>query len=205
MKRLMFIFALIFGCTKLAYESDSGMLNSAQANSYEYLARINGKVCKDIDNLVGLCAKRIKSDEKLIISYDSRPYDYRLQVTCSSSIGYSETFDVLKEKKFQVEIPHQGKARAFSCTSEVFPLDREISVSAKTNVTVRTVDANYQPRESIYLLGHNKRQHLIFGAHAKYVTMDGRHKSRKTTMRVKDDPSSAYSESEIMRFNYYGY
>ena len=208
MKVLILFPLLIYSCKGLKYQADLGMLPSSSANSYEYLMRVNRSVCKDMDGLVGLCAKRIKSDEKLILSFEARPYAYRLQITCSQRVGFEQSYDVLEDLPMEVEVPHEGRVRSFSCSAEVFPKDRSESVSAKANVTVRVYDKDYQPRVNVLKVEHDDKGYLVFGEAARTVTMQGRHYKRKPVVRVKDDDLSktkAFSESHLMRFNYANY
>lgn len=203
----LFIFSLLISfmiasCKQLPYEADLGFLNSAQANSMEYLAKINGKHCKDLDGLIGLCAKRINSDEDLVFEFDPRPYSYRLNVRCSQAIDVDFSVDVMKDKTYNFKIisSKYGQERSFTCIGEVFPDDRDQQVSATFQVRVIIRDAAYLPREEIYQEG----DYVILGKNAKYATVDKKQYEKSPTVKLKRF-AQAYSESERMRFNYAGY
>lgn len=192
----------VSSCKELEYEADSGFLNSAQANSMEYLAVINGKVCKDLDGLVGLCAKRIASNEDLNFSFDSRPYSYRLDIRCTSTINSDFAVDVLKDKPYSFKIPFSKFAteRSFTCIGEVFPQDRAQEVSATFSIRVIVKDAAYRAREEIY----QEQGYVVLGKNALYAKIDSRNYEKNTVVKMKKF-TKAYSESERMRFNYVGY
>jgi hypothetical protein len=193
----------LFACQSLKYKSDIGFLNSAQANSPEYLVKINGKFCKDIDGMIGLCAKRIKSNEKITFVLDKRPYSYRVNVECSSLVDFSLSIDVLANSSFEFEITPDKfpEAKTFTCIGEVFPQDREEEVSAFWHTRFVVYDKSYQARESINVQGDQ----LVLGQHAKYTLLnEEKNISKKTSYNFKD-VKRAWSESEIMRMNFYGY
>lgn len=195
----------LFGasCQQLKYVSDSAFMNSAQANSAEYLARINDSVCKDVDGIIGLCAKRIKSDSPVKFSLDKRPYNYRLNVTCSSDIGFNLSVDVLSEKEFSFLIPAENISRvlSFTCIGEVFPADRSQQASAFWHSRFLVIDKNYRPREQIY----TDERGANVGQHALHITLNDDKSYRKKTVIKSKRIKRIYSESQQMRFNYAGY
>lgn len=193
----------LVACSPLEYKDDIGFLNSAQANSMEYLAKINGKVCKDVDGQVGLCAKRISNAENAIFTFDARPYSYRLNVKCTKELNFELSVDVLENKAFTFTIPkgNYSELLSFTCIGEVFPEDRDGQVSASFQVRFIVYDSQYRMREQIYFEGSN----IVLGQHAKYALVDGKAHSKKTYLKLKKKPVMAYSESKMMRFNYYGY
>lgn len=199
---LYFIVFIASSCQQLKYEADLGFLNSAQANSMEYLAVINGKVCKDIDGMVGLCAKRISSNEDLNFSFEARPYAYRLDVRCSATIDFDFSVDVQKDKSysFKIQSSKYGNERSFTCIGEIFPEDRDQQVSATFSIRVVIKDALYRGREEIYQEGSV----VVLGKNAKYAKVDGKEFSKSPIVKLKKF-AQAYSESERMRFNYAGY
>lgn len=203
---LVFLFAILIAIScqhLLPYKPDTGFLNSAQANSPEYLVRINGVYCKDMDGSIGLCAKRVRSDEKISFHLDSRPYAYRLNVTCSSNVGFNLSIDILQNASFDFDID-AGKfsnSKSFTCVGEVFPQDREESVSAFWHARFVVYDKDYQAREAIYSDGKN----VILGQYAKYSVINDDIKLKNTSVYKFKDIKRAFSESEMMRFNYYGY
>lgn len=190
-------------CKDIKYKPDIGFIPSAQANSPEFLVKINGSVCKDMDNQVGLCSKRISSDKALSFKMDVRPYAYRLNVECSAVINFSLSRDIPsgQSAEFSIEPSQFSEAKSFTCIGEIFPQDREEEVSAFWHARFLVFDKNYQGREEIYPLGAD----LILGQNAKYTLLN---EQKFLTKKVKTDlkgVQKAYSESESMRFNYYGY
>lgn len=200
---LFFILLTACSCQPLKYKADLGFLNSAQANSPEYLVKINGKFCKDLDGEMGLCAKRIKSNEKISFILDKRAYSYRLNVSCSSLVNFKLSVDVLENANFEFSIEPEAfqEAKSFTCIGEVFPQDRSESVSAFWHSRFIVVDKLYQGREEIY----SQDGALILGSNAKYTLLNEDKIIKKKTAIKADGISKAYSESETMRFNYYGY
>lgn len=201
---IFFILILLAcACESLKYKSDLGFLNSAQANSPEYLVKINGSYCKDMDGHIGLCAKRIKSNEKIIFVLDKRPYSYRLNVNCSSLVDFKLSVDVLENSPFEFEISPDKfpEIKSFTCIGEVFPQDRKEEVSAFWHTRFIVYDKKYQARESIYV----QDDLVVLGQHAKHsVLNDDKFISKKATYNFKG-VKRAFSESELMRMNYYGY
>lgn len=200
----LLVLALFFiSCSCIKYAPDTEFKNSSQANSFEYLVRINGEVCKDITGKVGACAIGVKSEEKIDFSFDSRPYGYRLKVECSSAQGFEEIFDVAKDMPFSFNIVPSVKQ--FSCIGEIFPVDRKQSISAKWYARLLVQDSDYEKRETPYVYTDKKKKYLVMGSHSKYLNIDGKDLDEKTVTLLKNDNVKAYSESEMGRFNYYGY
>ncbi len=200
---LVFVAALA-SCSTLKYEADIGFLNSAQANSKEALVHINDALCKDMNGKPGLCATRIRSDLPLRFRQHAMPYGYKLVFTCSSAIGADDSWSVPAGQDFEFHIkPIQfSTVRLFTCIGEIFPQDRLNELSAAWSVRAEVVDAEYKPRESIYHTG----SHLVLGQHAKYaVVCDPKCKNYKKKTYVRASKNArAWSESEVMRFNFYG-
>lgn len=201
---LFFLLIIIASCQSvIKYKSDLGFMNSAQANSPEYLVKVDGSVCKDMDNQVGLCAKRVKSDHVISFKMDKRPYSYRLNVKCSSQVDFSLSKDIPEEENFEfsIEASQYSEVTSFTCFGEVFPQDRPQTISAFWHVRFVVFDKNYQAREQIYSMDDR----LILGQNAKYSLLNEtilvKHKTNTKLAPVK----RAYSESEVMRFNFYGY
>lgn len=206
MKNLAVLFTLVFSsCQSLKYQADNAFLNSAQANSMEYFVRVNRKPCRDIDDKYGLCAKRIASNETLTFSMDQRPYAYRFELKCSSSVDTDFAIDIEAYKPFSFKIePEQFEGvKSFTCIGEIFPHDRDQEVSATWSVRVVVYDHEYLEREIIYKKRERGRNFLVMGVHAKYVSINGKSYKRKPVVKVKSKRIFAYSESERMRFNYF--
>lgn len=204
--KLLLLPLLLLSCSPIKYESDIGFLNSAQANSMEYLVRVNGAACKDMDGGIGLCAKRVASDKPIAFKMDAREYAYRFNLQCTSTINSDFSIDIQKEKPLEFSITPEKFAavKSFTCIGEVFPQDRDQEVSANWSVRVVVVDSAYLPREIIYSETDGKKSYLVMGKHAKYVSVGGKIAKSSTRVKVEDINIEAYSESERMRFNYSG-
>lgn len=223
---LAFVLSLQSCQWNLKYAADLGFMNSAQAQSYEFLVYVNGKPCKDMNGKEGLCALNIENNRKIILRHDARPYDYRFTMQCSSQIqnvlvngelGVVPTsIDVVKagqplELTFLPE--HYNFYYDFTCKGNVNPLDRDNTISAKWVIKIFTIDSNYQKREQIYTEESGNETAFIFGQHAKYVNIciNDKCQTKKNkpvlvfkTKEIKNASIFTYSESELMRFNYYG-
>lgn len=192
--------------TSLKYQDDIGFLNSAQANSYEYPLKVGGSLCKDMDGRVGACVKQTASDNDLGFRIDSQPYSYRLVVNCSSSVDSDFSVDVEKGKSYSWKISPEKffDVRSFTCIGEIFPDDRVNSLSAKWHVRVLIFDGEYSARERIY----HREGHLVLGKFAKYSMVCTGSKCKryeKKTVVKAPNTAKAYSESEVLRMNYYGF
>jgi len=201
---LLGVLAIVLGqCSSLPYESDSGFLNSAQANSSEWMVRVDGLVCKDLDGLVGACSKRVKSKTDIKVHHDPRPYSYRVAMRCTEGTGIDFSIDVLENQPWGYTIRHDKFKgfRSFTCQGEVFPNDRDNAISALWQIRFLVVDQDYKKRESVYF----SNDQLVMGKHARYTTIcDPTCDDESEGTVVKTTPTaSAYSESEVMRFNYY--
>jgi hypothetical protein len=198
----MFLFLL--GCT-LDYAPDKGFFNSAQANSFEFPIRINGNICKDMDNHIGLCVKQVESNIPLKVELPARPYSYMLVIKCSAGLGFNKKFSVPKGEAFIYSIKDYKEEQYFQCIGEIFP-DNRLEVSAKYAYYIKVVDSNYVSREEIHKINKN----FIVGKHARYVTVCKRDKCKlrnKATLvkDLREKITSIFSESEQMRFNFWGY
>ena len=199
---LLFLIVMALGCNQLKYKADTKFLNSSNANAFEFPIYVNGKMCLDLDRNPGLCILHHNKGEILILSIDSRPYSYTLDLVCPN-LGYQERFQVPKRKKFTVKFDQGAilEARSMVCVGEIFPSDREL-ISAKFSVIVKLVDSAYIKRNKIFLYPNDSL--LIVGENALYTTIDGKTRRKKTIVKVKGD-QKVYSESYNMRFNAYGY
>lgn len=204
-----FIFTILLSlfacsCRSIKYKPDLGFMNSAQANSMEYYVRINDKICKDMDNKVGLCAKRIASNKKLTFSFDVRPYSYTLTLRCTGAIDSDFSIDIAKGSLYSFSIiPEKfSHVKTFTCIGEIFPHDRDQQISATFHVRVVVFDGKYVERELVYTKMKRKSKFIVFGSHAKYVTYNNKHYKNKPSIKTKSFKQFGYSESERMRFNY---
>lgn len=197
------LFILLSACQSIEYASDAMFFNSAQANSFEYLVRVNGKPCKDMDGRVGLCAKRLSTKENLVFTQDARPYSYQVFIQCSKGL-VDQTFSVGKNKPFSMTIyADQIKEKSFTCIGEVIPNDRA-EVSALWSVRVMVYDGDYIPRETIYIQAAKGKEALILGRYARFTNIGDQVADKKTAVKY-DKNKTYYSESEAMRFNYYNF
>lgn len=210
-KLLLLGFSLLFlmgasRCTSIKYEDDIDFLNSAQANAFEWMVTIDGKVCKDLDGEIGACTKRIKSDHSPVLKHDSRPYAYQVQLKCGAGSGVEDfSQDVEANKSWSYKIESQKiTATSFTCIGEVFPSDRDNKLSAKWQIRFLVYDVEYERRE---LLQSDQRGFLFgrFAKHSKACSKSGCKNFYKTTAVRFKNGIKAYSESEKLRFNYLGY
>lgn len=201
---LLILITITVSCTGMKYQNDIGFLNSAQANSMEYFVRINDKPCVDMDEKVGLCAKRVKTNENLVFKMMAREYGYRFNLKCSSDIDSNLSVDIKKETpySFQIDAEKFSHTRSFTCIGEVFPHDRKQEISASWHVRVLTVDKDYTEREKVQEIKSKGKTYLVMGKHARYVHHDGKIEKKKPV--IEKGSGFAFSESEMMRFNYYG-
>ena len=210
MDKIKFGFAsllfLIVSCTSLKYVDDKYFLVAAQANSPEFPVSINGKKCADVDGIPGLCTKRVKSNTSIFIRHDARPYAYRFDLRCTKELGESQTFNVLKDSKFEYEIKPEKflNLTSFICVGEIFPTDREEAVSASWKLFANVVDEKYVSREVLQFQESKGKLFLVFGQHSLYAMVDGKAYKEKTMIEVKSRNVKAYSESHNMRFNSVG-
>jgi hypothetical protein len=166
-----------------------------------------------MDGIVGMCSKRIKSNEILEFKIEPLEYAYRLSLTCSKELNANFTKDYLAntEIKFSLAPDNYQSVKTFVCIGELFPVDRDEEISFKWQIRVEIVDQNYLARENIYVQERDKSKYLVLGQNAKYskVYFDGKFKSYekravvKIPKEVKDIKAS--SESYMGRFNYYGF
>jgi hypothetical protein len=91
----------------------------------------------------------------------------------------------------------------------IYPADRPQPMAAKFRLQVNVYDAEYTPREEMYITKKQGKSVLVLGAHARTSFVndgDGwKRYSEKTYITVKNPATViARSESYNMRFNYYG-
>lgn len=205
MKPMLFLLIiLVCSCQSIKYEDDLGFLNSAQAGNPEFLVKVNRKPCIDMDKKVGLCAKRIRSNETIVLSHEARPYSYMFELTCTKSIDSNQTINVDVNEPLEITILPQAfnHKTQFTCVGEVFPDDRKL-VSSKWHIRFVLVDEKFREREAIYLKKKTGKEHVVFGKYALFSTMGGKTLKKKTAQKYTGGP--VYSESRLMRFNYYGF
>lgn len=201
------VLVLVMGCNSIPYKSDKDYLNSAQAGSREYPVFVQGKLCKCMDGIPGLCSKRIASDETVLITIPPQQYAYRLQLSCSMDLE-EENIDVPENTEKVIEIqPYQySPFLKWHCKAQVHPYDREQPMSASWRIDFSVHDAKYQAREKAYVFPENRRQYVVLGAHARYSHICYPNgcdlKEKKTSHQIAENFLFAWSESDVMRFNY---
>lgn len=211
---LLFIF-LNFACVKIPYQDDKGFINSAQANSFEFLVLVNGKVCKDMDGIVGMCSKRVKSTDSLEFKIEPLEYAYRLKVVCSKEIGVNFTRDYPANTPvtFTITPTDYQEVKTFVCIGELFPTDRPEEISFKWQIRVEVIDAKYLKREEIFVQETGGDRYLVLGQNARLskVYINGKlHEHRekaiiKLPRKAVVAEVKAMSESYMGRFNYFGF
>jgi hypothetical protein len=212
---LFFSISFLFfcSCVNIPYEDDKGFLNSAQANSFEFLVYANGKVCKDMDDQVGLCSKRIKNNDNLEFKIDPLEYAYRLNVTCTKELNANFTRDYPEKTtiKFSITPAQYQSVKTFVCIGEIFPTDRPDEISFKWQIRVEITDQKYLGREQIFIQKKGKQSYLVLGQNARLskVSYNGKIHSYKNDaiVHIPEDAKDlkASSESYMGRFNYFGY
>ncbi len=213
--KLSFLFCVVLfllqSCTGITYESDSAYQLPVLSGSLESLVYIDSSPCKDMDNTVGICSKRLVRDRDLVINIPPRNYAYNVNVTCSKSIGFSNNYDVPKKSEFNIKINAglYGDEKHFICIGAIAPMDRGV-VSHKFEIRVRLVDTDYIKRNAITIFRENNRTFLILGQYAKYVQVFKNDKwkfyKKKTVLKIKEEEVNTIkviSESESGRLNYY--
>lgn len=174
----------------------------------EFPVYISGKPCVDMDGVSGLCTKRLKSTDDLIIKIDPQQYDYTRTLACSKGIPVTPDVNVLKNAVHEIRIVAKDiTLSSFTCIGEIFPLDRTAPISAKFKITITVYDAQYTAREGIYLTKDKSKNILVLGQYARSAWVFDQDKwkryAQSTAIEVKGDLTKvrAYSESYAMRFN----
>jgi hypothetical protein len=208
----VFSFLLVLtACTGIKYEADTGYPLPTASGSLESIVYINGVVCKDMDNVVGICSKRLKNDTDLVLDIPPKDYGYNLNIVCSSNIAFEANYDVIKKQGFKVTVPSNNfyDERHFICIGEIRPNDRDF-VSHKFEVRVRVLDAEYVSRNEMMTFDKGRKTYLVCGKHARYVSVyqDGEWKfyNKKPVLKFKKGELAnvqVISESESGRLNYY--
>ncbi len=209
LKKIIFLTILLSACQTIQYKPDTQSRGSAQAGSNEFPTSIQGLVCKDVRGKVGKCIIDVKSTEDVEILHPARPYSYRLDVRCSMDLNNDYPVDVESGATYTIKIPSEKFEDFihFTCKGEVLPYDRDQKVSASWFIKIMVVDEKYRSREIIYKpIG--RKNYLVMGAHAKYSrvcdTGGCKDYEKKTIVKTKGEVK-AFSESEVMRFNFKGY
>jgi hypothetical protein len=205
--RFLVCLLLLLGCYDLKYQPDTYFMGSALANSPEFLVKVNGTVCKDADNQIGACYKRISSSQDLQLDILPLDYAYTFHLTCTDTISSDVKKDVLANQPLSITIPSSkyGTVKVFNCVGRVFPLNRREDISAFFEVRVRLVDSQYTKLEDIYKTKYKDKDVMIFGKYAyKTQTMDNGMWKQLDKVTVGKPHSAVIVESYNMRYSYYG-
>jgi len=198
-------------CTSIPFKQDLGFLVSAQANSPEFPVWIGGKLCADLDGQPGMCAKRVRSNDDLVIRFDPQQYVYSVTVTCSSGIPRPPGATVPANTSHLITIPAADFAtfRNFTCIGEVAPQDRAPPISSMFRISIVVMDERYLGREVPFITKLKDKRVLVLGQYARTSRVFDRGVwttyREQTTVPVTDDDDSimAVSESYASRFNYF--
>lgn len=167
---LILVTTFVLGCATCPdkeYANDFSRMISANANSHEFPIRVENDICKDLDDKVGLCTKRIKRNQNLNINFFKLPYSYQLMIDCTNALDVDTEVTVLEQTEYTFLIPKEkyvGISNSFTCIFKIFPDDRAETVTS-ARVTIVLVDKNYSYREEMYKL----KKYLIFGKYALHT------------------------------------
>lgn len=197
-------------CKSLKYQADIGdmIIPSGYAQSPEFPISVNGKPCKDVDNIMGFCTIRVKSNQNLRITLANRPYDYRLKIKTSTNITFATiSKEVLKNTNEEIIIPfdtYNGQ-NVFNIQGEVFPNDRPEPISAMFDIRVRIIREDYLASTNPYL--DIEKNVFVFGLNALHSDMKfsnnlWEYNNKKVYIENKK-PCFVITETERMRFAYY--
>lgn len=194
-------------CDEIKYEDDITFIPSAVANSPEFTLYINDKICKDMDDQVGFCAKRIRQDRDLRLAVPARPYAYTLVLDCSNNIQDNEVrYDVPINKPFYYTIYHNifDNVRVFNCTIDIFPIDRDEPIAAFAAFRAVVIDKQYVSLN----LPHRVDPEITVPGKYAYLTRvyekNGSHDYKKEPV-IETKSDKLWVESYNMRFSYQGF
>lgn len=198
-KMILAMSIILSGCINLKFEKDLNFMGSAIANSPEFLVNLNNKPCVDTDDMVGYCAKRVKSNQDLVISILPQQYAYNFILDCTDAINSDFKADVLPTNEpftHTIKAEKYGKATLFNCTVDILPQDRPEPVSAFARFQVVVVDGEYVTLDSVVSQG----RYLVLGRHSYYSSVGGKTFKEKTWLKDQDGP--VIVESYHMRYSY---
>lgn len=207
-KLLMLI--ILVSCGSTDYESDVGFLPPYKAEVFEYPVMVNGHVCKDMIGKVGACTLITDNRKDTKITLISRPYRYSIKMTCSSNINFNHSTDIRENQDYEIVISKDsyGQEAQFICIGRIIPLDRNF-ISARFELRVRVQDGKYIKRSTSRYFEKEGKRYLSMGKHSRdlYIFEGGKwaHYNRRSVVRVGARGSRGFSESELMRFNYYNF
>lgn len=198
--------------TGIKYESDRGMLAPYQAEALEFPVMVNGATCKDMSGKVGACTKIVSERED--INYEVVPlaYNYNIKIRCSSAVNFNYEADVLENETHKAvlsKVLYQNIPE-FICSGRITPSDRNF-VSSRFELRVRVQDGQYITRGEGHIIESKGKTYLNMGKNALYTYVYDGNKwvtyVKKPLIEIKKNKSAmkAFSESSIMRLNYYNH
>lgn len=217
MKNLNILLALltaftITSCKSIKYEADIGdkIIPSGYAQSPEFPVSVNGRICKDVDNIQGFCTIRVKSNESLKIMLANRPYPFKVTIKTSNNISFQKiSIDVLPNTNQEIVIPFDtyNNQNVYNVSGEIFPADRPLPVSAIFDIRVRIIDKDYLSYQTPY---HSLEKNLsVYGQNSLHTNIlyannvwDYKYKTTYQE-KVYNSPCMIITETEKMRFSYY--
>jgi len=195
--------ALLFACVNIPYQDDVSFTGSAVANSPEVYVKVNGKECRDLDLQYGQCILNTKSNMNLTVATLPMMYPAELTFDCSRVVQpYPEIITVKmgEPHTFTLLAVDLAKARLFSCSLKIVPLDRPEPIASIARVIVNVVDSTYTrlPMPAIDAKGN-----LITGQYAKYIyyaDAKGWHQETEKTYIKSKSITLAFVESYAGRW-----
>lgn len=190
-----------FSCTGQVFPHDRDQKISAKfffaQKTTDPTLEVNvlNKPCLDTRGRLGFCVVHIASDGILKIDLPPKEVAYEIEIECAPG-NYRETFNVEAFKAKKLEIPQVlwNTKRSFQCIGRMG--------EGRFNVFFKVFDGEYQERENIFQLD----KYLILGRHSLYVHTNGRILKKRTTLyNRKRTYKQVYTESKVMRYNFYGY
>ena len=197
-------------CSGLQYKSDGGLMAPFQAQVMEFPVKVNGNICKDMSGSIGACTLMLSHRNDLKIEIMPQAYAYNVQIACSSSVNFEYSADVPIGTSHVVEITDAIYADVdhFICIGKMTPEDRDF-ISSRWEMRIRLSDENYVRRVNIFIFEDNDKLFISVGKHAKYSWIYDKENWKlhwkQPIIEIKGDRNKlqAYSESEIMRFNFF--
>ena len=195
----------ISACNDLEFERDITFINSAMANSPEFYIKLNNVDCKDVEGMIGFCAKRIRSDQDITISALPQQYDYQFMLDCTDYINSDIAFIVPKGTLLIHKLPHikYEDVNLFNCTVDILPEDRSEPIAAFARFQVVVVDNQYTSLPVVMRYD----DYIILGKYAyKSLVFEGSKLTNLNEVTTYETTSNkAIVESYNMRYTYYGF
>ena len=209
MKLLKYVAIILFlcsisSCNNSKYKSDIHLLGSAQANSPEFLIRINGNPCKNGQGEIGLCIMGVKRNRALSFSLNILPYDYDLEIICSSNVDVEFNTTVFQGDTFSYTVSPDrfSHVTVFNCQISVYPHEHVNAMFASMRFFV--VAEDYKSMDTPYTTTRRGKTYLVTGSHARFIYLNDVRVEEKTT-EIEYNGEQVVIESESGRRAYYGF